>query len=115
MFFEINDLELKETKTDTKKITSNCNFIRKDLKIKDISPEINVLGKTVDEACFEIDKYLDNCYIAGLVSIRIIHGKGTGALRAGIHKFLKTHPHVKTFRVGTFGEGEMGATIVELK
>lgn len=115
MFFEINDLELKENKSTSKKVTSNCNFIRKDLKIKDISPEINVLGKTVDEACFEIDKYLDNCYIAGLVSVRIIHGKGTGALRTGIHKFLKTHPHVKTFRVGTFGEGEMGATIVELK
>ena len=60
MFFEINDLELKENKSTSKKVTSNCNFIRKDLKIKDISPEINVLGKTVDEACFEIDKYLDN-------------------------------------------------------
>ena len=73
------------------------------------------LGKNVDEACFEIDKYLDNCYLNGLESVRIVHGKGTGALRAGIHKFLKTHPHVKSFRLGTFGEGEMGVTIVELK
>ena len=50
-----------------------------------------------------------------LPNVRIVHGKGTGALRAGVHKFLKTHPHVKSFRLGTFGEGEMGVTIVELK
>ena len=74
-----------------------------------------VIGQNVDEACFEIDKYLDNCYLAGLLNVRIVHGKGTGALREGIHKFLKTHPHVKSFRIGTFGEGEMGVTIVELK
>ena len=77
--------------------------------------ELSRLGRNVDEACFEIDKYLDNCYLNGLESVRIVHGKGTGALRAGIHKFLKTHPHVKSFRLGTFGEGEMGVTIVELK
>ena len=62
-----------------------------------------------------IDKYLDNCYLAGLNQVSIVHGKGTGALRKGIHAFLKTNPHVKSFRLGTFGEGEMGVTIVELK
>ena len=62
-----------------------------------------------------IDKYLDDCYISKLSPVRIVHGKGTGKLREGIHAFLKTHPHVKSFRLGTFGEGEMGVTIVELK
>ena len=114
MFFDINDIEIKEKssqKQNAKKDYSN----RKEFKAKSISPEINLLGKNVDEACFEIDKYLDNCYLNGLESVRLVHGKGTGALRAGIHKYLKTHPHVKSFRIGTFGEGEMGVTIVELK
>ena len=62
-----------------------------------------------------IDKYLDDCYIAKLSTVRIVHGKGTGALRAGIHRFLKTHKLVADFRLGTFGEGEMGVTVVTLK
>lgn len=62
-----------------------------------------------------LDKYLDDCVLSGLPSVRVVHGKGTGALRSGIHIFLKKHPHVKSFRLGTFGEGEMGVTIVELK
>ena len=113
MYFEIEDLELakNEKKSETKKDYSS----HKEFKAKSISSEINVIGQTVDEACLEIDKYLDNCYLSGLNSIRIVHGKGTGALRTGIQKFLKTHPHVKSFRVGSFGEGEMGVTIVELK
>ena len=112
--FKINELEESKNiiapKEDFKTRTQKHNF-----KVKSISPEINVLGQTVDEACFIIDKYLDTCVMNGLYNIRIVHGKGTGALRAGIHKFLKTHPHVKTFRLGTFGEGEMGVTVVELK
>lgn len=86
-----------------------------ELKGSTISNEINVIGYTVDEATFAIDKYLDNCYLSALSSVRIIHGKGTGALKNGIHQFLKKHPHVKSFRMGTFGEGEMGVTVVELK
>ena len=62
-----------------------------------------------------IDKYLDDCTISNIATIRIVHGKGTGKLREGIHSFLKKHPHVKSFRLGTFGEGEMGVTVVELK
>ena len=84
-------------------------------KAQTISSEINVIGMNVDEATFVIDKYLDDCAISKLSPVRIVHGKGTGKLREGIHKFLKTNPHVKSFRLGTFGEGEMGVTVVELK
>lgn len=86
-----------------------------DLKSKTISSEINVIGQNVEEAIFVIDKYLDDATISNLSSVRIVHGKGTGKLRQGIHNFLKNHPHVKSFRLGTFGEGEMGVTIIELK
>ena len=89
--------------------------VKNSFKSKDVSTEINVIGQNVEEACFAIDKYLDNCYLAKLSTCRIVHGKGTGKLREGIHSFLKTHPHVKSFRIGTFGEGEMGVTVVELK
>ena len=85
------------------------------LKSQHVSPEINLLGLTVDEALPIIDKYLDDCYIAKLSTVRIVHGKGTGALRAGIHRYLKTHKLVADFRLGTFGEGEMGVTVVTLK
>ena len=85
------------------------------LKAKFVNTEINVLGYNVDEAIFVIDKFLDDCAIAKLKQARIVHGKGTGALRKGIHDFLKKHPHVKSYRLGTFGEGEMGVTIVEIK
>ncbi len=84
-------------------------------KSKQISPELNVIGTNVEEACFLIDKYLDDCFIARLESVRIVHGKGTGKLREGIHKYLHKNPHVKSFRLGTFGEGEMGVTVVTLK
>lgn len=86
-----------------------------DFKVSRISPEINVIGQNVEEACFVVDKYLDNCVLNGLTNARIVHGKGTGILKNGIHKFLKKHPHVKSFRLGTFGEGEDGVTVVELK
>ncbi len=80
-----------------------------------ISPEINLLGKTVDEACAELDKYLDDAVIAHLETVRIVHGKGTGALRNGVQKFLKKNRHVKSFRLGEFGEGDAGVTIATLK
>lgn len=84
-------------------------------KSRTAKTEINVIGMTVDEAIFVIDKFLDDCSLAKLQNARIVHGKGTGKLRDGIHRFLKNHPHVKFYRMGTFGEGEMGVTVVEIK
>mgnify|MGYP002509039840 FL=1 len=77
--------------------------------------EINVIGQTVDEAILEVDRFLDNGVMKRLNVLYIIHGKGTGALRSGIHQYLRKHPHVKYFRLGTYGEGESGVTVVELK
>lgn len=84
-------------------------------KTRNIKPELNVIGMNVEEANFVIDKFLDDCSLAKLETVRIIHGKGTGKLRTGIHQFLKNNSHVKSFRLGSFGEGEMGVTVVTLK
>ncbi len=80
-----------------------------------VSPEINLLGKTVDEAVAELDKYLDDAYLAHLDQVRIVHGKGTGALRAGIHNYLRRQKHIKSFHLAAFGEGDAGVTIAEFK
>ena len=110
---EINNLSLDSTKQEDKKISHTS--ATSNLKQKAISSEINVIGLTVDEAVHIVDKYLDDCYLSSLDKVRIVHGKGTGKLRQGIHTYFKTHPHIKSFRLGTFGEGEMGVTIVEFK
>ncbi len=80
-----------------------------------ISPEINLLGCTVDEALSKLDKYLDDAYLSHLGSVRIVHGKGTGALRNGVHGHLKRISYIKSFRLGEFGEGDAGVTIAEFK
>ena len=77
-----------------------------------VSPEINLLGKTVDEAIAELDKYLDDALLSHLNSVRVVHGKGTGALRKGIHEYLRRQKHVKSFHIAEFGEGDAGVTIV---
>ena len=84
-------------------------------KSKNIKSEINVIGLNIEEAIFVIDKFIDDCSISNLQNVRIIHGKGTGKLRKGIHEYLKTNPHIKSFRIDSYGEGEMGVTVVELK
>ena len=115
---DINNLSLDNTSLDNAslndkitKSTSSTSLLRQ----KTISNEINIIGLNVNEAVYIVDKFLDDCSLSSLNTVRIVHGKGTGKLREGIHSFLKKHPHVKSFRLGTFGEGEMGVTVVELK
>ena len=84
-------------------------------KSASVRTEINLLGKTVDEAVSELDKYLDDAYLAHLSSVRIVHGKGTGALRKGVHNYLKRLKYVQDFHLAEFGEGDVGVTIVEFK
>ena len=80
-----------------------------------VSPEINLLGKTVDEAIPLLDKYLDDAYLAHLKSVRVVHGKGTGALRNAVQQHLKRVKYIKSYRLGEYGEGDAGVTIVEFK
>lgn len=84
-------------------------------KSASVRTEINLLGKTVDEAVSELDKYLDDAYLSHLSSVRIVHGKGTGALRKGVHNYLKRLKYVQDFHLAEFGEGDAGVTIVEFK
>ncbi len=105
----------KKLKDDlTAKPTSSYST-RNASKTKTANSEINVIGLTVDEAIPLVDKFLDDCFLAKLQTARIVHGKGTGKLRQGIHSFLKKNKRVKSYRIGTYGEGEMGVTIVEIK
>ena len=99
----------KEKKTETS--SSYASKIRSN-KSRSISPEINLLGMTVDEAIGVLDKYLDDAYLAGVAQVRIVHGKGTGALKKGISQYLSGLPYVSNFRLGIHGEGEDGVTIV---
>lgn len=84
-------------------------------KARDIKSEISFRGYTVDEAVLELDKYLDDAKLAGLKEVRVIHGKGTGALRAGLHDFLKFNGCVKSYKLAEYGEGDAGVTVVEIK
>jgi len=95
--------------------SSKSTYSYKISKSRTISSEINVIGETVADATLIVDKFLDDCSLAKVQTVRIVHGKGTGKLKSGIHEFLKHNPHVKSFRMGTYGEGEMGVTVVELK
>ena len=105
----------KNLKDDlTSKPTSSYST-RGSSKTKTANSELNVIGLTVDEAIPLVDKFLDDCFLAKLQTARIVHGKGTGKLRQGIHSFLKKNKRVKSYRIGTYGEGEMGVTVVEMK
>ena len=113
----VNDLVLLPEEN-----TSNTSSLKKShaSKIKmsksfSISPEINLLGRTVDEALAELDKYLDDAYLAHLSTVRVVHGKGTGALRSAVWNYLKRVKYVKSYRLGEYGEGDAGVTIVTFK
>ena len=113
----IKDLEAVDEKPDDKPKTSNYTKMGKIKMSKSatISPEINLIGKTVDEALAVLDKYLDDAYLSHIPQVTIIHGRGTGALRNAVHDFLKKSSYVKSYRTGGFNEGNTGATIVDFK
>ena len=112
----INDIELirqpKQKPEGTKQTGSGK--IRMD-KAANIHQEINLIGMTVDEALPVLGKYLDDAYLAHMSKVTVIHGRGTGALRKAVHNHLKRTKYVASYRLGEFGEGDMGVTIVEFK
>ena len=112
----LSDLVLVEEETiNTGKMQRSSSGKLKMSKTYSVSTEINLLGRTVDEALSELDKYLDDAYLAHLPSVRVVHGKGTGALRNAVHNYLRKNKVVKRYRLGEFGEGDAGVTIVEFK
>jgi len=113
----MSDLELVEEPVhySAKGMQKTSSGKMKMNKAMHVGPEINLLGKTVDEALIDLDKYLDDAYIAHISPVRIVHGKGTGALRGAIHQYLKRQKHIESYRLGAFGEGDAGVTIVEFK
>ncbi len=112
----LSDLVLLEEETvKTEKMQRSSSGKLKMSKSYSVSTEINLLGKTVDEALSELDKYLDDAYLAHLPSVRIVHGKGTGALRKAVQGYLRKNRVIKSFRLGEFGEGDAGVTIAEFR
>ena len=109
-----DQLRLLIDEKDTKPKPTPEARLRKTV-VSTFSPELDVRGMYGDDAWFMVDKYLDDAVIAGINSVRIIHGKGTGALRKALTTYLKGDPRVRTFRLGVYGEGDSGVTIVELK
>ena len=83
--------------------------------VKTVKTEVDLRGMVLSEALMETDMFLDKAAMSGLGTVTVIHGKGTGVLRQGVHDMLRKHPHVKSFRLGKYGEGENGVTVVELK
>ncbi len=120
MKVHLSNLQKVEVKMQQEKKTTKPKSERGVLsynvsKTSAISPEIDIRGMLVDEGVQVVDKYLDDAYLSGLKQVTIIHGKGTGALRAGITNMLKKHPHIEAHRPGKYGEGEMGVTVVTIK
>ena len=112
----LSDLVLLEEETvKTEKMQRSSSGKLKMSKSYSVSTEINLLGRTVDEALSELDKYLDDAVLSHLDSVRVVHGKGTGALRKGIHEYLRRQRHVKSYHLAEYGEGDAGVTIVEFK
>ncbi|MBS7262497.1 MAG: endonuclease MutS2 [Eubacteriales bacterium] len=110
-----NTANLYEPLKEKKEKAKTGSVRRSIMAGKEFSLSLDLRGQNVDEACLAIDKYIDDAYLAGVHEISIIHGKGTGALRAGVQEYLRGLPRVKSFRLGAYGEGDAGVTVVELK
>ena len=113
VFVPIGDLRIVTQKKEPARAVTRPREIMTD--IKTVKYELDLRGFLVDDAILEIDAFIDDCVRTGRTEFNIIHGKGTGALRAGVQNYLKTHPRVKSFRLGAYGEGDAGVTVVTLK
>ena len=113
VFVPLSDLRITSQKKEPQREKTRPREIMTD--IKTVKYELDLRGFLVDDAILEIDAFIDDCIRTGRTEFNIIHGKGTGALRAGVQNYLKTHPRVKSFRIGAYGEGDAGVTVVTLK
>ena len=107
----LSNLRLIEKKRETPRFRA----VTKNVGQPSAATEVDLRGQNADEAIMNVDRFIDGAVMSGVGQLTIIHGKGTGVLRSAVQQHLKTHPNVKSFRLGTFGEGESGVTIVELK
>ncbi len=113
---KISNLMLEDAKTDNKQSKKAIAYSKYHTAVRsDFTDELDIRGQLGDDGCFMIDKYFDEAKIAGIHTVRIIHGKGTGALRTAVWNYLKSDTRVKSFRLGRYGEGDLGVTVVELK
>lgn len=113
LYVPLKDLRILNERETAKPVITKPREIMQN--VKTVQYELDLRGKTVDDAILEIDVYMDDCYRSGRKEFHLIHGKGTGALRAGVQQYLKTHPKVQSFRLGNYGEGDAGVTVVTLK
>ena len=113
LFVPISDLRIPEKPEAAPKVVTRPREIM--TEIRTVSYELDLRGNMVDDAILKIDAFIDQCLMTGRTEFNIIHGKGTGALRAGVQNYLRTHPKVKSFRIGNYGEGDAGVTVVTLK
>lgn len=114
MTVELHYTELAPARGQAKKETAGANRIRLNTG-KTVPFELDLHGQAVDDALIVLDKYLDDAFLAGYQEVRIVHGRGTGTLRNGVQQYLRTHPHVAKHRLGEYGEGGIGVTVVTLK
>ena len=111
MTMPLSDLRAIEQKPKQQKTSAKVNLSQD----RGNALQIDLRGMMVDDACLELDRFIDNAAITGISEFFVVHGKGTGALRTGVQAYLKSHSRVKTYRIGAYGEGDAGVTVVTLK
>ena len=116
---KVERITSNEYKSAVKEVARPVSAVRIDSSISErklnFSTELDVRGERLNDAVEKVTRYVDDAIMLGISSVRIIHGKGTGALRKGVQQYLKRNKHIKTFRLGEYGEGDAGVTVIEFK